>query len=98
MEKSAIKNMHGSTTLIFSQNLESKFLPFMEKKPWRFQIFEYCTFFWMFKQDHYAFALFQKKIRHLASIDSVIRFLSVQISTNANHYQVRHKLYKFFFL
>ena len=30
MEKSAIKNMHGSTTLIFSQNLESKFLPFME--------------------------------------------------------------------
>ena len=30
MEKSAIKNMHGSTTLIFSQKLESKFLPFME--------------------------------------------------------------------
>ena len=90
MEKSAIKNMHGSTTLIFSQKLE-------KKKLWRFQIFEYCTFFWMFKQDHYAFALFQKKIRHLASIDSVIRFLSVQISTNANHYQVRHKLYNFFF-
>ena len=95
MEKSAIKNMHGSTTLIFSQKLESKFLPFMEANYGDFRFSNIALFSGCLNETTMLF--FQKKIRHLASIDSVIRFLSVQISTNANHYQVRHKLYKFFF-
>ena len=45
MEKSAIKNMHGSTTLIFSQKLESKFLPFMEANSMEISDFRILHFF-----------------------------------------------------